>query len=334
MKISIIVTAYNAEKYITECLDSLSKQTLDDYEVIVVNDGSTDGTKAILESYEHLQGKLSIITQENSGPSSARNEGIKLARGEYITFIDSDDWMEKDALEYLYKMALDKEADIVISDFWIHKKDSRQKHTQVTNEKNNNISAIRDLCRSDIMPAVWNKLYKRELFFNNDILFTEDLYSGEDLEINIRLFYFAENIVKTDRAFIHYLVREDGLTKEINSKKLTIYKGMSLIEDFLKTKNIYEEVKDQFEILAFRHLYYLKIFKNYSKENHKYIYDNGIKTYFKIKDNQYYREHIYTKMELVNKVHLKLFSINYCLGKILLNGRHALINAKGILNKR
>ena len=117
MKVSMIVAAYNAEKYIEETLDTLVKQTLNEYEILVVNDGSTDGTLEILRAYEERYPYLRVIDKENGGPSSARNAGLDEAVGEYVFFFDADDLLEPDALEALYERAVKKKADIVIAKY-------------------------------------------------------------------------------------------------------------------------------------------------------------------------------------------------------------------------
>lgn len=117
MKVSMIVAAYNAEKYIEETLETLVKQTLDEYEILVVNDGSTDGTLEILRTYEERYPHLRVIDKENGGPSSARNAGLDEATGEYVFFFDADDLLEPDALEALYERAVKKKADIVIAKY-------------------------------------------------------------------------------------------------------------------------------------------------------------------------------------------------------------------------
>lgn len=117
MKISVIVAAYNAEKYVEETLESLLHQSMDEYEVIVVNDGSSDGTLDILRKYEAENPILRVIDQENGGPSAARNAGLDVAKGEYVYFFDADDILELDALSSLYGCAVRMKADLVIAKY-------------------------------------------------------------------------------------------------------------------------------------------------------------------------------------------------------------------------
>ena len=117
MKVSVIVAAYNAEKYVTETMESLANQSIDDYEIIVVNDGSKDHTIDILRDYESRYDNITVVDKENGGPSSARNCGLDLAKGEYVYFFDADDVLELDALEALYERAKEKKADLVIAKY-------------------------------------------------------------------------------------------------------------------------------------------------------------------------------------------------------------------------
>ena len=115
-KISVIIAAYNAEEYLSETLDSIFLQTMNDseYEVIIINDGSSDSTLDILNSYKQTYSNLIIIDKENGGPSSARNAGLDIAKGEYVFFFDADDILEGDALSTMYETASEKQADLLI----------------------------------------------------------------------------------------------------------------------------------------------------------------------------------------------------------------------------
>ena len=113
-KVSIIVPVYNVEKYLKRCLDSLVNQTLKDIEIICVNDGSTDGSLAILNEYVRNDDRIVVINQENSGQSVARNRGIDVAKGEYLGFVDSDDWVSEDYFERLHNSAIQNNAEIAV----------------------------------------------------------------------------------------------------------------------------------------------------------------------------------------------------------------------------
>ena len=123
MKISVIIPAYNAEKFLVESLQSVVNQTIDDFEIIVIDDGSTDSTLDILKNYEKSYENFNVICQENAGPAAARNKGLDVAKGEYIYFFDADDVLELDALESLYATAHRRKSDLVIAKYDIFNQD-------------------------------------------------------------------------------------------------------------------------------------------------------------------------------------------------------------------
>ena len=117
MKISVIIAAYNAEKYLVETLQSVVNQTLDDYEIITINDGSKDGTLDILKEYEKEYPNFTVISKENGGVSAARNDGLNVAQGKYVYFYDADDILELEALEKMYEAAENNKAELVIAGY-------------------------------------------------------------------------------------------------------------------------------------------------------------------------------------------------------------------------
>ena len=116
-KVSVIIPVYNVEKYLRKCLESVVNQTLKDIEIICVNDGSTDSSALILDEYARNDNRIKVYTQENQGQGAARNMALELAQGDYIAFVDSDDWLEVSALEELYKFITEKGAEAVVFDF-------------------------------------------------------------------------------------------------------------------------------------------------------------------------------------------------------------------------
>ena len=125
-KVSVIVPVYNVEKYLSDCLDSLIKQTLKDIEIICVDDGSTDNSHKILLEYARKDDRILVLQQENSKQGTARNKGLEIAKGEYIGFVDSDDWVDEDFYEKLYIAAIEKDSDIATSSILKHKKQRKR----------------------------------------------------------------------------------------------------------------------------------------------------------------------------------------------------------------
>lgn len=215
--VSIIVPVYNVERYIDKCLRSIINQTLQNIEVIIVNDGSTDGSQNIIDKYaSKYNDKIISLRKENGGLADARNYGLRYASGEYVGFVDSDDWIEPDMYEKLYKCADQKKADIVISDF-IFEPDSNVIHTNITEGTSLTLTSHPSLLLTEA--SVCNKLFKRSLFTENNIEFPKGKLHEDRLAI-CKLYYFADNIVYIREGLYHYLKgRGNSITTSVNMKK-------------------------------------------------------------------------------------------------------------------
>lgn len=194
--LSIITPVYNGEKYIINCIDSVLNSGLVDYELIVINDGSTDGTKRILDSFSKDHKNIIVIHTENHGQGMARNSGMKVARGEYIAFLDVDDTLEKEGLSYLYNLAIDKGYDIVSGTYY--RKDNHSKELVGSDFSEGIISRnghCDEIQRYNMMKTqsifgyMWNKIYKKDFLYNNNLWLddTREVYM-EDTSFNIRVF--------------------------------------------------------------------------------------------------------------------------------------------------
>lgn len=168
LKISVIIPIYNTEKYLQECLDSVINQSFADIEIICINDGSTDSSLSILESYAQKDERIKVLSQSNKGQAVARNIGLDLAKGEYIFFLDSDDYLHKDALKAFYQVAVSSKAPIVVSNNFLKKsKDTafKDKAENIDFELHHN--TLTDLLSQRYISSVaWNKLYKKEVLKN------------------------------------------------------------------------------------------------------------------------------------------------------------------------
>ena len=225
MKISVIVAAYNAEKYLSETLESLLHQTIDNYEVIVVNDGSVDSTEDILAEYREKYENLCVINKENGGPSSARNVGLDIAQGDYIFFFFFDDLLELDALECLYDTAINNRADLVIAKYDIF---DLYKVLPVNNINGLVIQDTIDKYDMSILWtfSLWNKLYKRELIEQYHFRFPPISYS-EDGAFLMEYVYHARKITGLDKVVTHYRRMHDGgnfsITASVSPSKIRDY---------------------------------------------------------------------------------------------------------------
>ncbi|MCM3253617.1 glycosyltransferase family 2 protein [Priestia aryabhattai] len=252
-RVSIIVPVYNVEKYVGKCLHSLVNQTLKDIEIIIVNDGSTDNSQVIIDDYVKNYGnKLVSLNKKNGGLSDARNFGLKHAKGEYVGFIDSDDWVELNMYEKLYNHCQETNADIIISDF-IFEPDNSIIHANLKNGVEINLKSNPELLL--IEPSVCNKLFKRSLFYENNIEFPYGLFHEDRLAIS-KLYYHAEKIYYVKEAFYHYLKhRENSITTSVNMKKYNdIIILLNEVDQFFIEKDISPYIRQSLDTL-FLNLY-------------------------------------------------------------------------------
>lgn len=227
-KISIIVPVYNVEQYLEKCINSLLNQTYTNFEVILVDDGSTDLSGSICDKYSLLDRRVSVIHKCNGGLSSARNAGLSSSTGDFIGFVDSDDWISNDMYEYLYSLIIKSNADVVSADYFKSDGAFSDFHNSYQEKI---ITGSTDILKyffsSDIMNQnndypVWNKLYKRELFSNT--YFPEGkIY--EDIVMNYRILQKCNIYVKSTKHVYAYYQRPMSITKS----KL-MFKHLSLID--------------------------------------------------------------------------------------------------------
>lgn len=235
--ISVIVPAYNVEKYIRECLVSLVEQTFRDIEIVVVNDGSTDKTAEIIDEFARKDNRIKVITQENQGLSAARNRGIEQARGEYISFVDSDDWVDKDFLEKLYNTIIKYNADISCASA-IRKRKNSEKYRFLYKEEKE-YTTLKDkikICKIPNCCYVWNKLYKKSLIEN--IKFKKGVYF-EDMLWTPSVLKACERLVTVPDTFYYYRVNKSSIVKKYSDKKQNdSYNAHKFIIRFFKNNNL------------------------------------------------------------------------------------------------
>ena len=223
-KVSIIVPIYNCEKYLDEAIQSLLEQSIRECEFILVNDGSTDNSLNIANEYVKLDSRIKIINQVNQGVSVARNTGIEAAQGEYIGFIDGDDWIEVDMYKTLYDIANKNDLDLVISDFEqeldgkkiINKLDITVNSIVNKEDIINNI--LPQFLQHENLNTVCNKLFKREVIQRFNIRFPKGVALGEDGFFNINYFSNAESLMYINYCGYHYREVEGSATRNIFEK--------------------------------------------------------------------------------------------------------------------
>lgn len=270
-QVSVIVPIYKVEKYIKRCAVALLEQSLKDVEFIFVDDCTPDRSFEILQQiialYPNRYESIKIVRHKvNLGLASARNSGLKIATGMYIYHCDSDDWIEKNALELLHKKAQENMADIVWTDFYFSFSNKELLCKQNLNE--DTISCIKNLMSEKMHGAIWNKLYKRQLFFDNQITFPDGRDMWEDIRTNILLFYHAKKVSYYPIAFYHYnQLNNNSIGKDISLKKLKdIIQNTDEIISFCKkqTEELFEKEFSLLKLAAKQNLLY-----TYDKLNFK-----------------------------------------------------------------
>lgn len=218
-KISIIVPAYNIEDYLSRCLDSLLGQTYHNLEIIVVDDGSSDKTGTILDQYAEADQRIVAIHTKNQGVSAARNTGLDQAIGEFIGFVDGDDFVEQDMFEILIKMAIEQNVDIAHCGYqMVFPSRVDYYYNTAMQRKMSREEGLQELLKGQIIgPGLWNKLYRAELFA--DVRLPIGIAEREDLFCNFQLFSKANNSFFYDVPKYHYMIREGSATKGRFSEK-------------------------------------------------------------------------------------------------------------------
>lgn len=244
-KVSVIVPVYNVEKYLTKCLETLVKQTLKDMEIIVVNDGATDHSAEIIDSFACKYPQIISLTKPNGGLSDARNYGIPYATGEYIGFVDSDDYVDIDMYEKLYAKAKEEDSDIVECDLH-HVFPDGTMDTEV-GERIQDKKQMLMMGRS----VVWNKIYRREWLLNTGIVFPKGCIY-EDVEFFVKLVPHIGKYSYVDAASIYYVQRGDSINNKQTLKTLDILKVLQHIKDYYVEQNWYEEYQDALEFFYTR----------------------------------------------------------------------------------
>ena len=215
-KVSVIVPAYNCALWLPRCLDSILAQTYRNLEILVVNDGSTDNTPAILEEYARAHDRIRPLHKENGGLPSARLHGIAAATGDWLTFVDGDDEIEPQMYERLLKNAWEHGADISHCGLTMVYPDGNRvyyKNSGVVRIQDT-LQGVRDLLEEElIQPSVCNKLYRRSLFYDLEGKYTEELWNNEDMLLNSYLFGRAKKSVFEDFCPYLYLLRDGSLSR-------------------------------------------------------------------------------------------------------------------------
>lgn len=241
-KISVIVPVYNAESTIRRCVDSILAQTFTDFECLLIDDGSKDQSGEICDEYAEKDRRIRVFHKENGGVSSARNMGLDNAKGEWITFVDSDDWIEPDMVEKLVKPTNQKDVDIVIGDFQMVSGDSIKEHRSIdwTSDKTESLNRY--------IASVWTiacgNIVKRSLYERHSVTSQIGITYCEDFHLMVRLCFFADRIVHVNIPLYNYRQRASSVMHNLNKRtELDEQWAYQDIIRFFKEQNVYPDFK-------------------------------------------------------------------------------------------
>ena len=261
-KISVVVPIYNAEKYLKKCLDSIINQTYDNLEIILVNDGSTDKSLEICESVRNGDSRITIINKENKGVSTARNKGIESSNGEFIIFIDADDYLDKNMFEILVEDAIKNNIDLVMCGYrnvdingniLYESSPMDEKYFDVKTFKNNlfKTNYYREL--------ICNKLFRLEIIKNNNIRFREDIHINENILFLLDFAKYGYRYSYDNEKLYNFLYNRSGATHaKFNLKKVSVLSSYIRLLDYDLEKSILNKVKYKYLFEGYAYLYLMK----------------------------------------------------------------------------
>ena len=234
-KVSVIVPIYNVEKYIGKCVDSIRNQDYPNIEIILVDDGSPDKSPQIIDERASNDDRIKVIHEKNGGVSSARNRGIAAATGEYIMFVDGDDWVDDDYVSYFVDLIEKHGCDIGMdkNNYMVEKTMSADKSYRVSAEK-----AIEWIYLGTLFVAVWNKIYKTSLLRESGVLFNEEIWYGEGMLFNIECLQCVEEVAIGEKAVYHQTYNPDSAMRSFNlESNFCGIRSMELQKDVWKKKS-------------------------------------------------------------------------------------------------
>lgn len=330
-KITIIVPVYRISvEHLKQCITSIQQQTLKDIEIILVDDGADRIIANICDEHGKKDERIKVIHKENHGVSSARNEGIKCAKSDYIMFVDADDWIEKDCCQKIYEyIKQNKQIDIICWSYYKNYRNFEEKN--IIFEKKDIINCTntkRNYYDMKIIGNVWTKLYSKRIL--EKVYFNEELSYGEDVEFNFRIFKKAKFIMITNETFYHYRIQNESSVRKYNIEMLEKYeKTLMYIKDNIEFNNKMQ--RDAY--YSFGAVAYLMICMNsiFTKENSK-SYLKKIKNLNELSKRNPYKDIFKNtdkvKLPFTRKLPLLLAKYHLYIGLVFM------INVKKILMSR
>ena len=248
--VTLIIPIYNAERYLRRCLDSVVEQTYADMEVLLMNDGSKDGSLAICREYEEKDLRFRVIDKENTGVSDTRNKAIQLARGTYLQFLDSDDWLTPDATESLAEAARADDCDLVVADFYrvngkryVEKKHIKKTHVMTREEF---AMEMAEDPADFYYGVMWNKLYRKSILLEHQIQCDTSMNWCEDFVLNLQMIRHAERFRALQKPIYYYMKRKGSLvsTEAVSTEAVKVkFELLEKYKDLYQSMGLYEEHK-------------------------------------------------------------------------------------------
>ena len=283
----MIIPVYNTERYLHRCLNSAIYQTLNDIEIIIVNDASTDNSLKIIQEFQAVDKRIKLINfSKNKGNGTGRNTALKNARGQYILFLDADDWLEKAAAEFLYLKAKNENYKIVLMGYTQHFVASEKRHIMLPNFQENDPNIYRYFLthRKGFGSMPWCYFYSRRLLMDKDITFTEGVYF-EDVNFVAQAIFSVKDIgVVRDFPLYNYLVHKESITGFLTKKKIEdLFVVHILLKEYLIKKGVFEKFEKEYLIrflvycIEFSFLGFFKM-KNKDMDAELKMFMNDIRT--------------------------------------------------------
>lgn len=281
VKISVVVPVYNVGVYLEKCLDSLLAQTLDDIEILCINDGSTDNSLEILQKYAQKDERIKIFDKENEGQGVGRNIGIKNATGEFIAFVDPDDWVELDMYEKMYTQAKNLDSQVVFCDYkkvqeWDGKVTTPhifRKAVSLTKSKPIKVPVGQNIKKPVLYNSflvapsyVWNGIYDASLVKENAIRFA-DFRCYEDVMFLVRTIVLAQNISYINIPLYNYRIRKTSTLRSNEERYIDLINITKAVKDYLLKQGLMDDFESNFEYFCVSNIY--RVYATMTIEDYK-----------------------------------------------------------------
>ena len=297
--ISVIVNVYNCEKYLKKCIDSIINQTYKDLEILIINDGSTDNTSKMLKKYK--DNRIRIINQDNMGITLARNVGLDNATGEYIYFVDGDDYIKEDTIEYLYNLCIKYNKKMAFCNYfkfndYDFKYENKKEKIEILSCKD---MLKRIVIPKNMEPVMWNKLVKRELYDN--LRFEDRIIN--DMAFTYKLVMKTDSIIYSNQIKYYYYNNIESISR----KKASTERLIDIYEVFY---NRYKYIKEKYDFVDNEASLLWKIIELYLKDNNdlrKYLDDNNVYDVFK---KVFTFKVVFSSLKFKEKISIILFRIS------------------------